>query len=71
MWSSVACRQLSAELVLDSAAHLFLLHPIWNRDLSQAERVKFGISDNLVRFSFGVEDFEDLKADVLQALEAI
>ncbi|XP_030466457.2 cystathionine gamma-synthase 1, chloroplastic [Syzygium oleosum] len=40
-------------------------------DLSQAERVKIGISDNLVRFSFGVEDFEDLKADVLQALEAI
>ncbi|XP_030516197.2 cystathionine gamma-synthase 1, chloroplastic [Rhodamnia argentea] len=40
-------------------------------DLSQAERAKYGISDNLVRFSFGVEDFEDLKADVLQALEAI
>jgi cystathionine gamma-synthase len=29
------------------------------------------IHDNLVSFSFGVEDFEDLKADVLQALEAI
>ncbi|OMP03550.1 Cys/Met metabolism, pyridoxal phosphate-dependent enzyme [Corchorus olitorius] len=40
-------------------------------DLSQAERRKYGIEDNLVRFSFGVEDFEDLKADVLQALEAI
>ncbi|KAK1351423.1 Cys/Met metabolism, pyridoxal phosphate-dependent enzyme [Heracleum sosnowskyi] len=40
-------------------------------DLSQAERAKYGIFDNLVRFSFGVEDFEDLKADVLQALEAI
>ncbi|CAI9283018.1 unnamed protein product [Lactuca saligna] len=40
-------------------------------DLSQAERAKYGIMDNLVRFSFGIEDFEDLKADVLQALEAI
>ncbi|XWS44333.1 hypothetical protein CRYUN_Cryun15aG0036100 [Craigia yunnanensis] len=40
-------------------------------DLSQAERHKYGIKDNLVRFSFGVEDFEDLKADILQALETI
>ncbi|CAH9118679.1 unnamed protein product [Cuscuta epithymum] len=40
-------------------------------DLSQSERAKYGIMDNLVRFSFGVEDLEDLKADVLQALEAI
>ncbi|KAL5582255.1 hypothetical protein UlMin_014697 [Ulmus minor] len=40
-------------------------------DLSQAERLKYGIKDNLVRFSFGVEDFEDLKADILQALDKI
>ncbi|XP_039004103.1 cystathionine gamma-synthase 1, chloroplastic-like [Hibiscus syriacus] len=40
-------------------------------DLSQTERRKYGIEDNLVRFSFGVEDFEDLKADVLQALGSI
>ncbi|KAG4922681.1 hypothetical protein JHK82_051657 [Glycine max] len=40
-------------------------------DLPQSERAKYKIYDNLVRFSFGVEDFEDLKADVLQALEAI
>ncbi|GKV35024.1 hypothetical protein SLEP1_g43344 [Rubroshorea leprosula] len=38
-------------------------------DLSQSERMKYGIKDNLVRFSFGVEDFKDLKADVFQALE--
>ncbi|GJS35011.1 cystathionine gamma-synthase 1, chloroplastic-like protein [Tanacetum coccineum] len=30
----------------------------------QSERAKYGITDNLVRFSFGVEDFEDLKAHV-------
>ncbi|XVF16664.1 hypothetical protein REPUB_Repub10bG0051700 [Reevesia pubescens] len=40
-------------------------------DLSQAERRKYGIEDNLVRFSFGVEDFEDLKDDILQALGTI
>ncbi|KAL6518944.1 cAMP-dependent protein kinase regulatory subunit Cgs1 [Orobanche hederae] len=40
-------------------------------DLSQTDRAKYGIMDNLVRFSFGVEDFEDLKADILQALETI
>uniref|UniRef100_A0A7N0U532 Uncharacterized protein n=1 Tax=Kalanchoe fedtschenkoi TaxID=63787 RepID=A0A7N0U532_KALFE len=40
-------------------------------DLTQAERVAYGIKDNLVRFSFGVEDFEDVKADVLQALDSI
>lgn len=48
-----------------------MLFPSENRDLSQSERAKYGIMDNLVRFSFGVEDFEDLKADVLQALESI
>ncbi|CAL5367767.1 unnamed protein product [Camellia sinensis] len=40
-------------------------------DLSQSDRAKYGIMDNLVRFSFGVEDFEDVKADILQALETI
>ncbi|XP_057769540.1 cystathionine gamma-synthase 1, chloroplastic [Salvia miltiorrhiza] len=40
-------------------------------DLPQSERAKYGILDNLVRFSFGVEDFEDLKFDILQALEMI
>lgn len=39
------------------------------RDVPQGERLKYGLKDNLVRFSFGVEDFEDLKADILQALE--
>ncbi|CAK9186065.1 unnamed protein product [Ilex paraguariensis] len=40
-------------------------------DLCQSDRVKYGIMDNLVRFSFGVEDFDDLKADILQALDTI
>ncbi|KAI4320422.1 hypothetical protein MLD38_033905 [Melastoma candidum] len=40
-------------------------------DLSREDREKYGIKDNLVRFSFGVEDFKDLKADILQALDQI
>ncbi|XP_038904787.1 cystathionine gamma-synthase 1, chloroplastic [Benincasa hispida] len=40
-------------------------------DLNETERLKYGIKDNLVRFSIGIEDFEDLKADILQALDAI
>ncbi|KAF9623694.1 hypothetical protein IFM89_003839 [Coptis chinensis] len=40
-------------------------------DLTQDGRAMFGIKDNLVRFSFGVEDFEDLKADILQALATL
>lgn len=36
---------------------------------SKKDRVKYGIKDNLVRFSFGIEAFDDLKADIFQALE--
>ncbi|CAN8299971.1 unnamed protein product [Cochlearia groenlandica] len=42
-----------------------------NWDVPKEERLKFGLKENLVRFSFGVEDFDDLKADILQALETI
>ncbi|KAI5305360.1 hypothetical protein KEM55_009043, partial [Ascosphaera atra] len=34
-----------------------------------AEREKSGVYDDLIRMSCGVEDAEDLKIDVLQALE--
>ncbi|KAK4783178.1 hypothetical protein SAY86_007552 [Trapa natans] len=40
-------------------------------DLNQSERASYGMLDNLVRFSFGLEDIQDLKADILQALDAI
>ncbi|KAL1222161.1 Cystathionine gamma-synthase 1 [Cardamine amara subsp. amara] len=42
-----------------------------NWDVPQEERLKYGLKDNLVRFSFGIEDFDDIKTDVLQALETI
>lgn len=41
------------------------------RDLPAPERIKYGIRDNLIRFSLGIEDFEDLKEDISQALEKI
>ncbi|KNE64655.1 hypothetical protein AMAG_10011 [Allomyces macrogynus ATCC 38327] len=38
-------------------------------NLPAEERVKLGITDNLIRVSVGVEDAEDIIADVIQALE--
>ncbi len=39
--------------------------------LSAAERKKFGITDGLIRLSIGIEDVDDLKADLLTALNAV
>jgi cystathionine beta-lyase/cystathionine gamma-synthase len=38
-------------------------------EISEEELVKFGITDNLVRISIGVQDWRDLLRDILQALE--
>ena len=38
--------------------------------LSSEEREAAGIGEGLIRFSVGVEDVEDIKADILQALAA-
>jgi len=40
-------------------------------DVAQDERLKLGIPDNLVRLALGVEDAEDLVADLGQALNRI
>jgi cystathionine gamma-synthase len=40
-------------------------------DKTPEERAEFGITDSLIRYSCGIEDVEDLIADVDQALEAI
>ncbi|UCD92564.1 MAG: aminotransferase class I/II-fold pyridoxal phosphate-dependent enzyme [Methanobacteriota archaeon] len=39
--------------------------------LSRRERLGLGIKDNLVRMSVGIEDFEDIKKDLNQALSKI
>jgi cystathionine gamma-synthase len=40
-------------------------------DVPRRERLEYGISDSLVRFSCGIEDPEDLIDDLLQALEVV
>lgn len=39
--------------------------------LSPEERAKQGIADGLIRFSVGIEDLEDLKEDIAQAIKAV
>ena len=38
--------------------------------LTQYERYSVGISDQLIRFSVGIEAVKDLKADIIQAIES-
>jgi cystathionine beta-lyase/cystathionine gamma-synthase len=38
--------------------------------IAQKERDRIGITSNLLRLSVGIEDFEDLKADLEQAFQA-
>jgi len=40
-------------------------------DVPREERLKLGITDSLIRYSCGIEDAEDLIADLAQALDAI
>lgn len=48
-------------------------HPasMTHASIPKEERVKNGISDSLIRLSIGVEDIEDLLADIKQALELV
>ena len=36
--------------------------------IAKEERERLGVSDNLLRLSVGIEDYEDLQADLEQAL---
>ena len=40
-------------------------------ELTKAEREDIGIKDNLVRYALGIEDVEDIIADLSQALSTI
>jgi cystathionine gamma-synthase/methionine-gamma-lyase len=50
--------------------HTLLLYPAMSshREVSPAERRRMGIGDNLLRLSAGIEDAEDILADLEQAL---
>lgn len=39
--------------------------------MNEEEKEKMGLSKNLIRFSFGLEDIDDLKTDILQAFDCI
>jgi methionine-gamma-lyase len=39
--------------------------------IPREERIKYGISDGLIRMSIGIENYEDLEADLAQALSKI
>ena len=42
-----------------------------SKTLSPAVRKELGIGENLLRLALGLEDIEDLKADITQALSTI
>jgi cystathionine gamma-synthase len=54
---------------VESLVEMPVLMSYW--DVERADRIKMGITDSLIRLSCGVEDPEDLQADLAGALDAI
>ena len=54
-------------------AHTCVLHPAssTHRQLTDQELVAAGVSPDLIRLSVGIENVDDIIADVAQALETI
>lgn len=52
--------------------HSLITHPATttHKNLGPKRRLRLGIQDNLVRFSVGIEDPDDIADDVVQALDA-
>jgi cystathionine beta-lyase/cystathionine gamma-synthase len=50
-----------------------VVHPaaMWAGMMSPEQLAATGVQPSLVRFAVGLEDVEDLKADIAQALESI
>lgn len=44
---------------------------VTHKIVPEEQRKKLGITDNLVRISCGIEDFEDLRDDLLNGFEQI
>ncbi|NIA17495.1 MAG: acetyl-L-homoserine sulfhydrolase, partial [Planctomycetes bacterium] len=65
----------SLKLVRNSAnlgdAKTLVIHPASTifHEFSTAEKEKMGVTDDMIRVSVGIEDFEDIKADFEQAFE--
>jgi cystathionine gamma-synthase len=54
---------------VESLVEMPVLMSYW--DVERADRIKMGITDSLIRLSCGIEDAEDLRADLARALDAI
>jgi cystathionine gamma-synthase len=54
---------------VESLVEMPVLMSYW--DVERADRIKMGITDSLIRLSCGIEDPEDLLADLARALDAI
>jgi len=48
-------------------------HPasMTHASIPKEEREKIGLTDGLVRFSVGIEDYEDLQNDIEQAIASL
>ena len=64
---ALALTELTASL---GSVHTFVVHPpsTSQRQMSEAELLDAGITPGLLRVSVGLEDVEDLQADLAQAL---
>lgn len=65
--------ELSAIVTHVADARTCVLHPAssTHRQLSDKELVECGVSPDLIRFSVGIENVNDIIADIAQALEKI
>ena len=54
---------------VESLIEMPVLMSYW--DVPREERLQYGITDSLVRYSCGIEDAGDLIADLEQALAAV
>ena len=54
-------------------ARTCVLHPAssTHRQLSDSELIECGVSPDLIRFSVGIENVDDIIEDIQQALDAI
>jgi len=54
-------------------AHTCVLHPAnaTHRQLSETELIKAGVPSDLIRLSVGIEDVDDIKDDLKQALDSV
>ena len=65
--------KLAAIVTHVADARTCVLHPAssTHRQLSDSELVECGVSPDLIRFSVGIENVDDIIEDIQQALDAI